>query len=577
MGVNLKDSWILILLLVLGIIFLFPLISNMNAVGDEDWSQHLFYSEAPRQTILLYQQFPLWTPHQCGGNILFANPLNSFLSLDYLLIIFFGSIVGVKLEIILTFLFGLIGMYLLSRYYGLKTYFAALPPIIFMFSGPFIHYIGSGQLEMINMAFIPWVFYFYLKSLDKIKYSFLSSLLLALIWFNGGLYLFPFTILLLVFHFILYSIDKKKLDLKPLIIILLMAFFVSSIKILPSSEIFLENHRVITDIDSFGFDNFVRSLVSENFEPEKYGVHEYSSFVGILPAILFLFGLLFLWRTHWKLLLTSIFFLFLTLGSKAPINLLKIVHYIPVFSSMHVSARFRIIFLFCFAIISGLALQKIKDYKWKKFAIKKNKLELVVFLVFLVIIFNLIFVNMKVLQEVSFSRFNEMEKSELFIQTINENEDEKLNNEWNALLENKGSVKCYETSVIPTASKYGIWYYHTGSAIPLASEDYRGEVFLLNNGISNFEYWSPNKLVVIIKTTSDDILIVNQNYHKNWKVYDNQNKLKVQNYNGLIGISINKDVKSLTLYYLPKSFLIGSLVSFLSILIIIFYFKKNEL
>src|SRR3989338_11551752 len=88
---------------------IFPNIGNW---GLYDWDQHSFYHESARVSLLAFNQFPLWTPYYCGGNVLLANPQSPFLSPFFIFVILFGVVVGLKVEVLLYFSLGLLGMFM---------------------------------------------------------------------------------------------------------------------------------------------------------------------------------------------------------------------------------------------------------------------------------------------------------------------------------------------------------------------------------------------------------------------------------------------------------------------------------
>src|SRR3989338_6407194 len=88
-------------------IYYLPYLTNLDKLGYYDWEFHSLFAAAPRESILKYNQFPLWNPYYCGGFPLLAHPESAFLSPFYLLIVLFGAVWGVKLNI---FIHTMIGM-----------------------------------------------------------------------------------------------------------------------------------------------------------------------------------------------------------------------------------------------------------------------------------------------------------------------------------------------------------------------------------------------------------------------------------------------------------------------------------
>ncbi|MBU1849751.1 MAG: YfhO family protein, partial [Nanoarchaeota archaeon] len=205
------------------------------------------------------------------------------------------------------------------------------------------------------------------------------------------------------------------------------------------------------------------------------------------------------------------------------------------------------------------------------------------------------------------NNYNNLNKSDIFYQTINTNVPGGIG--YSFLLRNLGTTNCYENIVIRKTNEVTSYatefYYHQGAAIPIESSEYQGEVYLLNStevlsnysncsnsnntntsrytncnrnisNTANYTFWSPNKLIVEINTQQADTLIINQNYHEPWKSYSNKQKIPVKNTNDLISVEIKPENKKITLYYLPTSFIIGSIITITTITGIIIWTRKKK-
>lgn len=89
--------------------------------------------------------------------------------------------------------------------------------------------------------------------------------------------------------------------------------------------------------------------------------------------------------------------------------------------------------------------------------------------------------------------------------------------------------------------------------------EYKREAYLeKNSDVVDIVYFSPNKIQITLFTTSEDRLIINQNFHNGWRA---KNNLKVEPYNGLISVKVPPGASNIELYFLPKDFLVGALIS----------------
>ncbi|MBD3229220.1 MAG: YfhO family protein [Candidatus Lokiarchaeota archaeon] len=77
--------------------------------------------------------------------------------------------------------------------------------------------------------------------------------------------------------------------------------------------------------------------------------------------------------------------------------------------------------------------------------------------------------------------------------------------------------------------------------------------------------YSPNKIKIVVNTTSSGFLIFSQPYYPGWDAYDNGRKVEVHVANhALMGINIGSGSHLVEFVYKPKSFKIGLLVSLFS-------------
>ena len=106
------DPW---LLGTLGVVLLgwFPYCLHLGEIGFGDWSWFYHAFEAIRKTVLDYRQFPFWNPWHTGGCPLFAHPLVGVFSLETLLVLPFGAIIGLNLSVLFYLLIGVLGMWLM--------------------------------------------------------------------------------------------------------------------------------------------------------------------------------------------------------------------------------------------------------------------------------------------------------------------------------------------------------------------------------------------------------------------------------------------------------------------------------
>ena len=197
-----------LIFLLITLIFCFPLFFVLQNWGMHDWDQHLMYEGTARESILTYHQFPLWNPWECGGDVLLANPQSSFLSLHFPLTLLFGEVVGTKLAILLYLFLGMLGMWFVCRKLEMGRLSSYFPPILLMLSGVYAIRMTVGHTNWFHLAWIPWIFFFFLRAKEKWQFLFVSAFFLAVIFLGGGVH--PFLIaLVLLGAFVIFDTIKN--------------------------------------------------------------------------------------------------------------------------------------------------------------------------------------------------------------------------------------------------------------------------------------------------------------------------------------------------------------------------------
>ena len=577
----------LVLSTLIALIFARAVFENFSYWGAKNWDQHFFYQAASRETITKYHQFPLWNPYYCGGTVLLTNPQSRFLSPSFPLVLIFGAVVGSKLEIILYLIIGLLGMYALARHYRMDAWTAALPAFVYMFSGMYALNLAAGMTWFLSVAYLPWVYLLYLLSFKRWEYVLLSSLFLVLIFFGGGAYTPGITVLLFFTLFSLLSIPQYGIRkvAKSFSILLVFTICLGAIKFVPSFFPLREHPRHVSDYSGYSAKMLMHSLFDREQSPtsfEKYpqteglwdgmshGVDENSMYIGFAPVLLFLLGIVVCFRRHWPLAVCFLIFLWLSLGDRIPFSLWRLLHNLPIYDSMQVAQRFRIVFMFCLALFAGLGLQSLQNLLNKR---KKRRrflrlLTSTIPIIVLGVLVDLTLVNSPIFEDAFTIPPLPVERQEKFAQVS------KLNNydangfltensrnadsSWSALypafLSNLGTVDGSESPTVP------------GNAIPGDSENYRGEVFFQEtSGELSIDHWSPNHVTVSIRPDEAGYLILNQNYYPGWKVRG-PSLTEVQDLDSLLAVKIVPGDQIVEFYYLPIGFEVGLVITCLAIL-----------
>lgn len=565
------------------LIFVSPIFQNIGNWGIHDWDQHFMLNAMPREAILEFKQFPLWSPYYCGGNVMLANPQSSFLNSLYIFVLIFGEVIGLKLLILIYLILGLFGMFLLAKHMKISLISSYLSAILFMLSGLYAMRMSVGHTVWMQMALMPYVFLFYLKSIENSKYVFLSALFIAFIFFGGGIYPLLFIALFLGFYTIVISIKEwKKMGftyLRNAALIFMFFIVLSSVKLIPMLEFAKDHSYAKDDSQNNDFKKIVEALTFRNVESRMgymydyringytediWNWHEYHAYIGFLPLLLFLAASIFLFKKEWPLVLAAVVFFLVALGDNSVINIWGILKKFPLISDLHGPSRFLAMFIFSLPLIIGKFTSIFENsnlflkFKNKKFNAWKISLVLLVLIIFA----DLFLVNSQLFKHSFVVRPLEVEKQE-FAQVTGFKE----KTQYPAFLANLGLVNCFE-KVKPRLASIPKFDTKTGAIYT----NYIGEAYMLeNNRTQEITYFSPNKIKV--RTNESGTLILNQNFANGWKVKNG----KLKNVNGLIGAEAEKN-QEIVFYYLPNSFVFGSVISIISLIfgmLLFFKFRTN--
>ncbi|MBF0280620.1 MAG: hypothetical protein HQM13_22690 [SAR324 cluster bacterium] len=589
-----RESFVVLLgCVVITAAFTSPIFVKPDNLGIQDWDEHFFYHAVPRQSILEYQQFPLWNPYYCGGSVMLANPQSRILSPFFFLILIFGTVVGLKAEIFLHFVIGMVGCYVLARTLNLDRLSAWALPLIYMLSSMFSLPLTVGMTWFLSVAYVPWAIFCYLKSFSRPWFLVLSSICLVIIFFEGGAYTLTITLL---FYGAFAILNFKNFGITRSVIITasigLLFLAIGAVKIFPAYD-FLQTHpRHLIDYSGYSMDSLWKSLFDRNqtvlalttyaeeqnlfkkgfWSGMNYGMDETGAYVSWIGGALFLIGIGVYGLRQWRWTFIFLFFLWLSIGNRAIPSLWEILHQFPVFDTMRVAQRFRIIFVLCFALFAGLGLQALKSLVSQKCRNKfwGNSFAL---LLLILLLSDLLLVNRETFKDAfpfSGVNINRADNRSDFIQ-ISKFPKYDING---FLKPNTAHLRSSYSTLYPAFQKnIGVVDYECfgnpdipKNAIPFDRVGYKGEVYLEETeGKALVSEWTPNRLIIKISASNPGFLVINQNYYPGWHTTDRH---QVESREGLMAVQISPDDETLELYYRPLSFVIGTAVTFSTICIL---------
>ena len=513
-----------------------------------DWDESLAHQELQRKIILKYHQFPLWNPYICGGEPWIAHAKSSFLSPFFLFILIFGTIPGILMAVFLQVFLGLFGMYCLSRYFKIG-YVLSLTNALF-FLGLFTILIYFFPYPIFNVALFPWIYMFFKKSQITKRYLFCLSVIFSYLIYSGAYGIFIFASAVIAVDTLFYVNQKK--DFKFLISLsgfIFTIIFLSAVKLFPLLTLLQKYPRYVklplppAYIDIAKIPNLLRI----DFLPDVLG-HVLLS--GI--SFFFILAIITLWKKNRELVCLNIIFMLLFFGDDSPINLWRLLHaLIPIMNDSYQALIICVISVLSLSI--GLSIEELQ----RRIPTLHKAFSYVRIALFFLVGYLVLGSSSRVFLNRTPIDYDLSKTQSTFFQTTGK--DWKM---FESIYYDKGVVNGRD----PIGNQIQT------SVIPKDNPGYRGEYFLANNfGKINQTVFTPEKIEFNLDMFKPDTLVINQNYFPGWR----SSFGKVINHQGLIGVEINKRVPKVSVYYLPNSFITGSIITF-SFLLIIIYAKRKR-
>ncbi len=202
----------------LSLAFCAPLFAHPQALGIHDWDQHLFYYGAVLKNIVEYGQMPFWNPWYCGGDVMWQNPQIALLSPVYPLTAIMSLQLAMKVNILLHYWIGFVGMHvLITRVIGVTF----LPAVVYLAtlvtaSGAPAMHLRVGHSVFLPGFYLPMQLYFFFKAFKtgEWRYAAAAAMTLALTIVNGGMHILPMSIAALGTFSLCAAIGRR--DWRPL-------------------------------------------------------------------------------------------------------------------------------------------------------------------------------------------------------------------------------------------------------------------------------------------------------------------------------------------------------------------------
>jgi hypothetical protein len=323
---------------------------------------------------------PLWNPYMFSGMPLFGAaqagvlfPLNWF----YLL---FSIPVATNLMMLSTYVVAALGAYLYARRSGSSIAGAVVTSLIWQWSAFMVAKVGQTNVVQ-TAALLPWVFWAvdgYGMSGERVR-GVVLAILVALQIFAGHQQTFAYSFLLAAAYALVMaraSSGRERTSYLWSVGLLTAGVIAAAVQILPTIELLRNSLRATASYDFFSSFSLPPRFVLTFFAPFIMGggdgelfrapyigpafVGEYIAYVGAASIMLAIVALLLKPDTRTKFwALVVIVCLALAFGRFLPLNLYKLVYYIPVINLFRVPARHLMEVEFAIAVLAGRGLTAI--------------------------------------------------------------------------------------------------------------------------------------------------------------------------------------------------------------------------
>jgi hypothetical protein len=379
-----RAAFVCALYAALSLLICAPLFEQPNGVGHFDWDQHLFYYASVLKSVIEYAQWPFWNPWYCGGNVLWQNPQVALLSPAYPLALVLSLPLAMKVNIVLHYWIGFIGMHLVLRR---MVHVRSMPLVIylscvFVAGGALALHVAEGHSTMLPAFYLPLQLFWFCRAMSggTIRDALLAAAVAALTVINGGLHIVP--VMIVGFGTLALVAAATQRSWRPvlaLVVIGAAGIAYAAPKLVPmvayiESESF-RDHRPLGVRDAMTVKMVEHAYLDSHqtrrsrFGDHEYGWHEYGNYIGA-PAVLLMIAAL-LWalvrppgETRWlgmSLALASVMLFALSLGNFSAIAPAALMRGLPLFSRFRLPSRYTIGFALFATTTAGWALH---DLSW---------------------------------------------------------------------------------------------------------------------------------------------------------------------------------------------------------------------
>jgi hypothetical protein len=537
-----------------GFLFSYPILPH---IGEktlyEDFSYSLDTAWAIWTSVARYHQLPLWNPYRCGGMPLLANPQAPLPSLFLALHLIVGPFAGSLLEIPLHLSIGFAGAYFLTRVIDCRPLAALGCAIAFAGSSWFPLHASVGHEIFPQFVYLPWILAFAILCMEsrRIVFGMLAGLVIAIAFGEGGIYpLLQGSIFVVV---ILLTEILLQRSLWPAVVAISIPLFgagFAAIKLIPVTEL-MSSHPRDMYLDSETLHYTLLSIFSRQQNADGplmlRGFWEHGAYLSPAYALLAMLGIAMSPKRAMPWLTAAVIFFVLAMGATDANSFYGLVHRLPEFSSTRGAGRYLISFVLAASLLAALGIEDLMTRGRRAHYIAAS-LVAAGFI-------DCLLVSPRVLRDPFPAIVPLLTQSPTFRQFYDSSPFNRGMLPIN--IANMGALNCYEAPGLDSP----------GSALGYNQQGYRGEQFILEPGTVDLVRWTPNELIYHVDLPAAGTLAINQNYDAGWRLMSGRGEI-LEN-NPLLTVSLPAGAQTIELRYLPRSFLIGSIISLLTCVAVI--------
>jgi hypothetical protein len=535
-----------------------PLLSTASMLNEfRDAHVLAHYETAARDSVLHWQQAPLWDPWYCGGMYLLGTPQARFLSPTFLFTLFFGEARGEALTAFAMMIVGLEGTFRYARDRGATRFGALMAAPLFALSGIFAVSPSLGWIGFFGFELLPWLALGVRRALVRERMAIvLTAVAAAWCVGFGGTYAAPIAALWCAFEVAEFVVIRVRSDRPGLVKGVgvaaagaALAMALAAVRLWPIAQTLDDAPRIIGGTPG----NTWWVLVKMFFFPMRPETDNGEFYVGfwIVPACLLGLSR----RRSIGLSMAVVLCAWLAAGYQVRPSLFAALRELPFYTTLRYPERFLIPLGLAAATLAARGISLVETYArtpharvgWRRFvtlaALAVASLAVV------------IDVGPLVAQHALHARERWLSPPPVAgdAGAFHQARGSRWALEYYEPMQ-RGSLSCWEAYPVPQS--------------PLLRGDLKSEERVVEPGAGTVteRSWSPNEIDLDVTLSRPATVAVNQNWHAGWR----SSVGEVKSDHGLLTVALPEGTHAVSLRFEPRSAMGGALMSLVAAAVLVF-------